>query len=84
MQTLSQDQKLMLDKILSWFKKDKTRNQFITLGGYAGTGKTTLIAIIRKELEKIDKKSKVGFASYTGKAARVLRNKLLEQKELHL
>lgn len=76
---LSLDQQKTLDAILHWFKHDKTKNQFITMGGYAGTGKTTLIGKIRHELVKIDKKLKVGFASYTGKAARVLKIKLTEQ-----
>ncbi|MDO8610878.1 MAG: ATP-dependent RecD-like DNA helicase [bacterium] len=76
---LSSDQKTALDHILEWYKKDKDEMQFITLGGYAGTGKTTLIAFLRKELDKINPKLKVGFASYTGKAARVLRSKLKEK-----
>ena len=80
--TLSHDQQLALDKILNWYNKDREKKQFITLGGYAGTGKTTLIAHLRKELEKIDPKLKVGFASYTGKATRVLKNKLDEQNVL--
>lgn len=79
MHSLSAYQQHSLDAILAWFKqKDKAR-QFITLGGYAGTGKTTLIAHLRKAIERIDKSTKVGFASYTGKAARVLRTKLIEQ-----
>lgn len=52
---LSSDQKYVLDKILYWFKKEKDKKQYITLGGYAGTGKTTLIAILREELAKIKK-----------------------------
>jgi len=75
--TLSPDQQKTLDAILLWFDK---KEPSITLGGYAGTGKTTLIAIIRQELAKRDKDLKVGFASYTGKAARVLQTKLTEQK----
>ncbi|MFH0773651.1 MAG: ATP-dependent RecD-like DNA helicase [bacterium] len=55
---------------------------FITIGGYAGTGKTTLIAVLRKRIARLNKKMKVGFVSYTGKAARVLRNKLKEAKVL--
>lgn len=82
--TLSPDQQLTLESILLWFKKTQTANEpsepFITLGGYAGTGKTTLIAVIRQELAKLDKDLKVGFASYTGKAARVLTSKLTQQK----
>lgn len=75
---LSHDQKKALKDLMVWYKKDKGAMQYITLGGYAGTGKTTFIAILRKRLHHIDKKLKVGFASFTGKAARVLRNKLKE------
>ncbi len=80
MQHLSPDQELCLRHILEWYKKDKLAMQYVTLGGYAGTGKTTLIAFLRRELNKMDKKLKVGFASYTGKAARVLQSKLKEEK----
>jgi exodeoxyribonuclease V len=82
MPQLSNDQKLCLDHLLEWFTKDKDDMQFVSLGGYAGTGKTTLIAVLRKELHKIEPKLKVGFASYTGKAARVLQNKLTEEKAI--
>ncbi|KKR32852.1 MAG: hypothetical protein UT63_C0030G0010 [Candidatus Gottesmanbacteria bacterium GW2011_GWC2_39_8] len=78
--SLSSDQTKALDHIIKWYQKDRKNKQFITLGGFAGTGKTTLIAILRQELAKIDKNLKVGFASYTGKAARVLRNRLKEEK----
>jgi len=77
---LSADQKKALNDILDWYKKDKGAMPYLTLGGYAGTGKTTLIAVLRKKLA--DKKFKVAFVSYTGKAARVLRNKLLEEKSI--
>lgn len=80
---LSSDQKKALQAVLEWYKKDKNSMQFVTLGGYAGTGKTTLVALIRKELAKLDKKLKVGFASYTGKASRVLKNKLTEQASIY-
>ena len=77
--TLTQEQQSVLNKILLWYNKYRDKKQFVTLGGYAGTGKTTLLAYLRRELEKIDPKLKVGFASYTGKASRVLKNKLDEQ-----
>jgi len=77
---LSSDQQLALEKILTWYKSKPT--QYITLGGYAGTGKTTLIALLRKELEKTNKDLIVGFASYTGKATRVLQTKLSDQKTI--
>lgn len=83
---LSADQQRVLDSILfwsaSWRIKEKETRQFITLGGYAGTGKTTLIAILRQELVKIDRHLKVGFVSFTDKAARVLKTKLKIQRAI--
>lgn len=76
---LSPDQKYALDVLLSWYK-DGASKQYITLGGYAGTGKTTLISVLRQELNKSNKKLKVAFVSYTGKAARVLENKISSTK----
>lgn len=74
---LSSDQKLALDHILAWYK-DPDRKKYLTLGGYAGTGKSTLLAQLRRHLDEIYPNLKVGFVSYTGKAARVLHGKLLE------
>lgn len=73
---LSNDQKSALSHILEWYRKDRMGMQYITLGGYAGTGKTTLIAHLRNELDRLDPGLKVGFVSYTGKAARVLSGML--------
>lgn len=82
MTSLSQDQQHAITTLRTWVSSQEKKDQFITLGGYAGTGKTTLIAILRKLLYKDNEKLKVGFASYTGKAARVLKTKLLEQKAI--
>lgn len=79
---LSKDQRQAIDGLMSWYV-DGERRQFITLGGYAGTGKTTLISILRKILDGDNKKLKVAFASFTGKAARVLKNKLIESESIH-
>lgn len=102
---LSPEQNYVLSTFTSWLL-DKQRKQFITLGGYAGTGKSTLIAILRGQLESdleirkalnpnLDGKPtnpakpserrllKVAFCSFTGKAARVLKSKLLEAKSLY-
>ena len=73
---ISADKKIILKKLLTWYKEESDQKSFITLGGYAGTGKTTLIAILRKLLYKQDEKLKVAFAAYTGKAARVLKTYL--------
>jgi len=77
---MSSDQKLAINNLLNWY--GSKASQYITLGGYAGTGKTTLISILRDKIKKKHKKVKVAFVSYTGKAARVLRNKLTENKTM--
>lgn len=80
---LSEDQKKAILSILSWYK-DTNRKQSITLGGYAGTGKTTLISVLRKVLfERVNDKIKVAFCSYTGRATQNLRNKLEENKSIY-
>jgi len=80
--SLSKDQEQALAILLQWYKKETKVRPYITLGGYAGTGKTTFIAEFRKELHKRYPQLKIGFASYTGKAARVLRSKLQEGQVL--
>ncbi len=68
---LSSDQTRVLEQLLAWVQKPTGRS--ITLGGYAGTGKTTLISILRRELQTKHPDKKVAFAAYTGKASQVLR-----------
>ena len=63
---VEQDQ--ALQEIIDWFEDGET--QSIRLGGLAGTGKTTLIARLRSELDV-----NVAYCAYTGKAASVLRSK---------
>lgn len=65
------------DLLLDWYRA-KDRPQFITLGGYAGTGKTTLLAFFRRALHKNQASLRVAFCSYTGKATQVLRKKLFD------
>jgi exodeoxyribonuclease-5 len=71
---LSNDQQQSLNKILKWITK--SNQPYLTLGGYAGTGKTTLISVLRNKLHDLDEKKKVSFCSFTGKAARVLNDTL--------
>lgn len=80
---ISNDKKLALKNILQWYVKETDHKQFVTLGGYAGTGKTTLIAILRKLLFKQNPKIKIAFATFTGKAARVLKNYLKSHEVLY-
>ncbi len=90
---LSIDQKNALNFIFRWLQT-KNSKQYITLGGYAGTGKTTLISLLRERLKdqeqikkinknfKKSKNLKVAFCSYTGKASQVLNTKLKELKSI--
>lgn len=71
---LSRDQEQALEAILDWTSKPV--GSFMTVGGYAGVGKTTLMAEYRKLLNKRSKKLKIAFVSFTGRATRVLGNKL--------
>lgn len=77
--TLSDDQKRALESLLDWYKSTD-KSAFITLGGYAGTGKTTLISFFRKQLEKDKKNLSIAFCSFTGKATQVLKRKLIEHE----
>ncbi|MDP3964864.1 MAG: AAA family ATPase [bacterium] len=79
---LNSDQQQAFNNVVEWIAKPSS--PFLTLGGYAGTGKTTLLAYIRKHLknEKKLKKLSVSFVCYTGKAANVLKQKLDSQNAL--
>jgi exodeoxyribonuclease-5 len=66
----SKDQQAALDEILDWRARDpRGDNQYLTLGGYAGTGKTTLIAYLASTWPG------VATVAVCGKAAHVLRLK---------
>lgn len=79
--TLSSDQRRTLAAIYSWTVNPK--GSYITMGGYAGVGKTTLMAEYRRVLNKENKKLRVAFASFTGRATRVLNNKLRTGKVVY-
>lgn len=70
--TLSEDQKVCFDTLVSWYKNPV---DFMTLAGYAGTGKSSLIAWFRNFLPET---TRIFFCAYTGKAASVLRSKLVK------
>jgi exodeoxyribonuclease-5 len=71
---LSQDQREVLRKIWKWIIQQ--HQPYLTFGGYAGTGKTTMVAMLRKALYQKFPKKKIAFCSYTGKATRVLEDTL--------
>ena len=78
--TLSVDQANALRAVGAWYRSKSS--PYLTLGGYAGTGKTTLVAYLRRALRDYDDSATVAFCAYTGKATRVLDERLREQKVL--
>jgi len=79
--SFSDDQSRVLERLLAWSLKPDSRS--ITLGGYAGTGKTTVTAALRRELAVARPDLRVAFCSYTGKASQVLRQSLIAQGALY-
>lgn len=67
---LSPDQTAAYLQVVRWIQ---TGESLLTLGGYAGTGKTTLLSLIARE---IGHRSRIAFAAPTGRAASVLERKL--------
>lgn len=72
---LTKDQQLALTTLLDWYHSEN-RSSYITMGGLAGTGKTTIISMFREKLPLTDN---VAFVAYTGKAASVMKNKLTKE-----
>lgn len=80
---LSEDQKIVFDLTAKWIigdgKEIVTENQdvswILTIGGYAGTGKTTLLAQLVKEFSRY---YRFAFCALSGRAASVLMRKLSE------
>lgn len=70
---LSEDQQSAYDTIRDWIGSNNEEST-LSCGGYAGTGKTTLLSVLAKDKEI----GPVAFVAYTGKAASVLGRKLRE------
>ena len=73
MLNMSKDQIAAKQTILDWINS-RNRRSYLTLGGYAGTGKSSLIAEVRKSLPV---NWRVAFCAYTGKASGVMKDKLI-------
>ena len=71
----SADQTLAHDGALAWWR-DPGRKPLLTIGGFAGTGKTSLVGRLAGELTAIDKPPVIAFATLTGKASKVLSRSL--------
>ena len=77
---LSNDQSMILEDLIKWFKNVRKNypksSRFITIGGFAGTGKTVLISQLIEELST--KNYSIACISYTGKATSVMKKKLID------
>jgi exodeoxyribonuclease-5 len=80
---LSKDQEKALNEMLDFYASKNRKSDYLTLGGFAGTGKTTLISQLRKEIDTINPKAKVAFCAFTGKAVQVLKNKLVQNQAIY-
>lgn len=77
---LSDEQQLAIEKMTSWaVNEQRTNNQFL-FGGFAGTGKTTVIKTLIKWLRE---DHNVAVAAFTGKACNVLMRKGIPASTLH-
>ena len=72
---LSADQQVVFDAVSSWAKSP---NGTISFAGYAGTGKTSVLGMLGQHFRQ-ERKLRVAYCSFTGKAATVLRRKLKDQ-----
>lgn len=75
---LSPDQLKVFAAIIDWL--NNPQGVYLSVGGYAGTGKTTLIGLLRKYITQHQPKKRIAFASFTGRASQNLGNKLQLQK----
>lgn len=75
---LSEDQRVCVDAIIAWRdSRPSGPTQTLTLGGYAGSGKTSVISYL------VDIWSCTAVAAFCGKAAHVLRSKGVEATTIH-
>lgn len=77
---MSPDQKNAHDDVLVWYQEGKP--QILTLGGYAGSGKTSVLAKIVESLRAV-RSTRIVFCAFTGKASLVMRRKLTAANVLH-
>jgi exodeoxyribonuclease-5 len=70
---LTKEQRAVIKQLL----KNLGREQVQTLGGYAGTGKTTVAAVLAERLPTFT------CCAYTGKAAYVMRTKGMDASTIH-
>ena len=70
MLTLNPTQQRGQDMILDFVR---SRLPLFTIGGYAGTGKTTLIGQVVETMREWPTRPRIAFCAFTGKASHVLK-----------
>ena len=70
---LTDEQKIVTDGIIKWFTDEQ--HQYLTVGGYAGTGKSFVLSHLPQLLPDT---LRIAFCAFTGKASSVLLQKLRE------
>lgn len=70
---LSRDQREAYSTIQNWAMYNTLSQPILTFGGFAGCGKTSVLGVFARE-----NRWPIAFCAYTGKAASVLKRKLLE------
>lgn len=76
---LTVEQQAAIDEIVVWFTSSSKREDYMTMGGFAGTGKTTLIHYILNEMPDL----RTAVIAFTGKACDVLNNKKIYAQTIH-
>lgn len=70
--SLSADQEIAYKAVKKW--RSSKSSSLLTLGGYAGTGKSTLVSLFASEHRAL----RIAFVALTGRAANNLRQKMLK------
>lgn len=80
--TITLEQTRVLNDLIEWLNQPDSTH--ITVGGYAGTGKSTILGVLRKHIHSKHPKKKIAFACFTGKAAQVIKQKIREHSAVYL
>lgn len=67
---LTEEQQQAFDRIVKWDRDGRTSEDILRIGGYGGTGKSTLLSLFAKQ------SSRTAFCCFTAKATDVLRKNM--------
>jgi exodeoxyribonuclease-5 len=76
--TLTDEQQAVHDSVIDWYRNRSSG--YISVGGLAGSGKTTLIGFITETIREANVGStSIAYVTYTGKASTVLNRKIKDR-----